>query len=330
MTLSDPALTVAMSVYNNAAYVGAAIDSILAQSFTDFEFLIVNDGSSDGSGAIIEARAGADRRIRVIHQANLGFIASLNRMLAEARAPLIARMDGDDTCTPDRFARQLAFLAAHPDHGAVSCECTFIDAAGNILSPPPIDRPLSHAAIAARLETGPLLNHNAVIYDRGKVQGVGGYRAAYRHAEDYDLWLRLSQVTRLANLPEKLVDYRVYPEQASTRHLVEQTRNAAIAWLAHNERLAGRPDPTQGADTLPGPDELDAVFGPGAKAYVDRRVVERVLYSAPALAGDGWPHFIGHIRQRGADPRLWRATARLLRAGYPRQAGRAALALARG
>jgi glycosyltransferase involved in cell wall biosynthesis len=116
-----------MSVYNNAAHLPAAIESILAQSFGDFEFLIVNDGSSDESGDIIDRYAAGDRRIRAFHQPNLGLIASLNRMLAEARAPLIARMDDDDIALPARFERQLAFLAAHPDHGVVGTWSRCID-----------------------------------------------------------------------------------------------------------------------------------------------------------------------------------------------------------
>ena len=101
--MSAPSLTVAMSVYNNGPYVGEAIDSILGQSFGDFEFMIVNDGSTDETPAVIDDRAVRDSRIRVIHQENRGFIASLNRLFAEARSPWIARMDGDDISHPERL-----------------------------------------------------------------------------------------------------------------------------------------------------------------------------------------------------------------------------------
>ena len=102
-----PRLSVAMSVYNNAAYLPHAIESILAQTFADFEFMIVDDGSTDESGAIIDRFASVDSRIRPIHQDNAGLIVSLNRMINRAQAPLIARMDGDDIALPERFARQV-------------------------------------------------------------------------------------------------------------------------------------------------------------------------------------------------------------------------------
>ena len=140
---------------------------------------------------------------------------------------------------------------------------------------------------------------------RDLVRKVGGYRAVYRHAEDYDLWLRLSQVTRMANLPDDLVSYRVYSGQVSTRHVVEQTRNAAIAWLAHHERVAGRADPVAGRTRAPELEELDALFGLGSAAYVRRRIVNRTLYSVEALTGDGWDALLGYIAEGGSDQRLW-------------------------
>ncbi len=325
-----PAVTVAMAVYNNGPYVGAAIDSILAQSFGDFEFLIVNDGSTDESARVIDERAATDARIRVIHQENRGFIASLNRLFSEARSGWIARMDGDDVSHPERLERQLAFMAAHPDHGVLSCAANLIGPDGARLPKEGGEKPPTHDAVHANLESGPLINHNAALMARDPVLAVGGYRPAYRHCEDYDLWLRLIDRTRFANLPEALVDYRVYPGQVSNRHLVEQARNAAIAWQARLERLAGRPDPTEGLNELPPLAEIDALFGrEGVAAYVRRRVVQRMLYSSDALAGDGRDILIDYIAEAGAEPRLWRAAARLLKAGHPRQSAAVAAALLR-
>jgi glycosyltransferase involved in cell wall biosynthesis len=112
--MNVPAISVAMSVYNNAAFLDQAVESILGQSLSDFEFLIVDDGSNDGSSAILDGYAARDSRIRIIRQENRGLIASLNRLLSEARAPLIARMDGDDISLPERFERQVAFLDVNP------------------------------------------------------------------------------------------------------------------------------------------------------------------------------------------------------------------------
>ena len=339
---ANPAISVAMSVFNGGPYLDEAITSIRAQSFGDFEFLILDDGSTDNSAAIIAAHAAHDSRIRPIFRENRGLVASLNQLVAEARAPLVARMDADDISLPDRFARQMAFLAANPDHGVIGTDCSRIGPDGRELDLPPIPRPLTHAQILANLESGPLLNHNAVIYSREAVLGVGGYRPAFAHAEDYDLWLRLSQVTKLANLPEKLVAYRIYPDQVSSRHLITQAINAAIAWLCHAERLAGRPDPADNAPTassgsasndncakLPAIADLDAVFGPGAAAYARRRIINRTLFAPEALAHEGWDILLAHAHDVGRDPRLWRLAGRMLRAGLPMAAGKLGVTLLR-
>ena len=328
--MSVPTITVAMSVYNNAPYVGEAIDSILSQSLGDFEFVIVNDGSTDGSGDVIDARARTDPRIRVIHQENRGFVASLNRLFGEARAPWIARMDGDDVSLPDRLARQMAFIAENPGHAVVGCDAYLIGPDGERLAKEGGAKPSSHEAIHANLESGPLINHNAAMIAREPVLALGGYRPAYRHCEDYDLWLRLIDTGRFANIAEELVAYRVYPGQVSNRHLVEQAANAAIAWQARLERLAGRPDPTDSLEQLPPLSGIDALFGrTGVAGYVRRRVVERMLYSPEALAGDGFAILLDHIAERGSQPRYWRAAARLLRAGEPGKAAGVARALLR-
>ena len=324
---ASPAISVAMSVYNGGPYLDAAIHSIRSQTFADFEFLILDDGSTDDSASIIAAHAASDARIRPIFRENRGLVASLNQLVAEARAPLVARMDADDISLPDRFARQMAFLVANPGHGVIGTDCSRIGPDGQELALPPIIRPLTHEQILANLESGPLLNHNAVIYERDAVLAVGGYRPAFAHAEDYDLWLRLSQVTRLANLPEKLVAYRIYPGQVSDRHLIEQAINASIAWLCHAERQAGRADPAASTASLPTIDTLDAVFGQGAATYARRRIINRTLYAPEALAHDGWEILLGHARETKADPRLWRLAGRMLRAGLPLHAGRLGMAL---
>ncbi len=326
--MTAPLVSVVMSVWNDEAYVGQAIDSILTQSEGRFEFLIVDDQSADASARVIAEWAARDPRIAILPAGPKGRVAALNRLIAAAKAPLIALMDSDDICRPERLAMQMAFLTEHPDHVAVSCECDKIDARGAALERPPIDRPLTHEGLVANFEDGPLLNHNAVLIRREALQAIGGYRPAYRHAEDYDLWLRLADVGKLANLPDKLVSYRIHDNQVSTANLAEQTANAAIAWLARCERLAGKPDPTAGLTALPALGHIDAVFGTGSAAYIRRRIVERCLYAPEVLAGDGWPALLGHIRETAPAPHLWRASLRLLTAGKPVHAARSALALA--
>lgn len=316
-------------MYNAAATLAAAIESVQAQTFGDFEFLILDDGSSDDSLAMAQGFAAHDPRIRVIAMPRQGLVSSLNQLFAQARAPLVARFDADDVCMPQRLERQVAFLAEHPDHGLVASETTFIDAAGAPAPNPPIHRPLAHEAILAELEHGPILCHSAVMVRTDLVRQAGGYRASYLHAEDYDLWLRLASQTRMANLPECLLAYRVTPGQVSTRHVVTQARNAGIAWLAHRARQQSGRDPTDGLAALPALDQLDTMFGPGSAAYVRQRMIDRLIYAPDRLAGEAWPALAGHIADVGAQPRLWRTALRLLRAGHPLRAAQTALALVR-
>lgn len=325
-----PRVSVVMSVFNNAAFLPAAIESILAQSFTDFEFLILNDGSTDSSQAVIDRFAAADPRIRPLHQDNRGLVASLNRLVKEARAPLLARMDGDDIALPERFERQLAFLAAHPDHGAVGTWAQDIDEQGRPRASAGRDQPTSHAALLDQLEEGQLLCHPSVMMDRDLVLRVGGYRAAYPHCEDYDLWLRLSEHTLLCSIPERLLLYRHSDRQVSTQHVLAQQLGAAIAFAAHCERIAGRPDPTDGLSAPPPLDQLDALFDrPGLGRAIRARVAPRIVYSATALDGEGYGMLLDHLREGGARQGLWRTAARLVKMGQPARALRLAAALAR-
>ena len=330
--MPSPAISVAMSVYNGERFLSEAIESVLAQSWRDFEFLLLDDGSNDGSLAIMQRFAALDPRIRVIARENRGLVASLNQLLAEARAPLIARMDADDVCLPERFARQIGFFAANPQHGVVGSLTDDIDERGQPYAMVPINHPLTHAAFLERIESrGQLLAHPTVMYRRDVVLRVGGYHAAFRHCEDYDLWLRLAHRTRIANLPEQLLRYRHYADQVSNRHALEQQIGVAVSHVAYQERMAGRPDPTATLDQLPPIDQLDALFGrPGIASEVRGRVARALLYSRSALSGQGFDLLMSHVEEGGRGSELWRTAARLVRFGQPSRALRLAAALASG
>jgi glycosyltransferase involved in cell wall biosynthesis len=328
-SMTTPRISVAMSVYNNAPYLSHAIESIVAQTFADFEFLIINDGSTDESGAIIDRFAASDSRIVPIHQPNAGLIVSLNHMVEIARAPLIARMDGDDIALPERFERQVAFLDANPGIGVLGTGCTVIEENG---------RPSTHRfenvttteAILDDLQNGPPLCHPSVMMRRDAVRSVGGYHRAYTHCEDYDLWLRLSEHVRMANLPDRLLLYRHSATQVSNRHAYIQKIGAAVAWQAHLERLAGRPDPTESLDTLPPMAELDALFGRhGVYRAVRQKVALGIVYTPAALRGEGFELMLEHVRDGGSTAGLWRTVIRLLTLGEPLRATRLAGALVR-
>lgn len=328
--MPTPAISVVMSVYNGERFLALAIESVLAQDFRDFEFLIVDDGSTDSSPEIISRYAATDSRIRPILRENRGLIASLNEMIEAARAPIIARMDADDICRPHRFSRQIAFLAAHPDYGVVGSWSEDIGEEGEALFRTGMaDHPLTHEDMLIAIENGgQLICHPAAMYRRDVVRSVGAYHAAFRHCEDLDLWLRLTGATKLGNIPERLLRYRRYPGQVSSRHATEQQIGTAVARAAWRERQAGRPDPTETLKQLPPIDELDALFG---RSGISRQVREQVAlglrYSASAMRDEGFDLLMNHLRDGGRRDGMWRTVARLVRFGEPIRALRLAATL---
>ena len=200
---ADPKVTVLMPVYNAEAYLREAMDSILAQTLTDFEFLIIDDGSTDSSAGIV--RSYTDRRIRLVqNERNLKLAATLNRGLALARGEYVARMDADDISLPERLARQVAFMDAHP---AVGISGTWAEAFGEARFSMP--NPTDSERIRAKLLFDSALVHPAVILRPTLLAQHGlAYRDLYP-IDDYDLWQRAARVFPLANLPEALLRYRV-------------------------------------------------------------------------------------------------------------------------
>jgi GT2 family glycosyltransferase len=319
--MSDPALSVAMSVYNGASHLALAIESILTQTYADFEFLILNDGSSDASADIIDRYAARDPRIRPIHRDNRGLIASLNQLVEESRAPLIARMDADDISMPERFAKQMAFMAANPAYGVVGTWTSDIDEHGAPFAVSGADHPTDHEAFIASIGHISMLCHPSVMMRRNLVLSAGGYHNAFKHCEDYDLWLRLASVTKLCSLPERLVQYRHWSNQVSNRFAYTQQIGAAVSYLAYLERSAGRADPTASIEALPPVDKLDTLFGRAGFADAVRgRVAPSIIYSQAALKGDGFPLLLDYIHGGGQAPGLWRTVARLMRFREPAKA----------
>lgn len=205
--MHEPLVSVVMPVYNAGRFLSVAVNSIVEQTFRDWEMICVNDGSTDGSGKLLDHFALKDNRIRVVHQPNTGIVGALNRGCELARGPLICRMDSDDISIPERMEKQLAFLRRSPHCVAVGGSILEIDTDGDPLCCSRL--PQGHADIEQNLlnrRTG--LYHPTTMIRTEALRAVGGYRIEYQWVEDHDLWLRLAQRGQLANLNEVVLCYR--------------------------------------------------------------------------------------------------------------------------
>jgi glycosyltransferase involved in cell wall biosynthesis len=224
--MSAPALSVLMPVYNGAAYLAESIDSILAQTFADFELIIVNDGSTDRSEKILRDYERRDGRIKIISRPNTGIVGALNDGLAVCNADLVARMDADDVSLSERFATQLRYLNENPDCVCVGSRVIGIDPCGCELFRS--EHKSTHKEIDQELLNGVgwAIVHPAAMLRRAAIEQVGGYRKEFQWVEDLDLFLRLAEHGRLANLDQMLLKYRQHTES------VNRTRAAQQAQLA--------------------------------------------------------------------------------------------------
>lgn len=204
-----PLISVVMPVYNARRYLAEAIESVLAQTLDDFEFICVDDGSTDGSSAILSDYARRDARVRIVSRPNTGVWKALNDGIEASRGKLIARMDADDVSLPQRFEKQVAFLDAHPEVVAVGCPVLIIDADGAPLREMPHPPRLTHDEIDSAHLTGggQVFFHPTLLFRRDALEQVGLYRN-WPAAQDLDLFLRLAEIGKLANIPDVLLKYR--------------------------------------------------------------------------------------------------------------------------
>ena len=228
-----PKISVLLPIYNALPYLREALESILNQSFGDFEVLALDDSSTDGSSEYLDSVN--DPRLRVLHLAKAGYTTNLNIGLENARAEIIARMDADDVSLPTRFEKQYSFLETNPGHVACSCLVRAIDEAG--LLGHIWDYPLEDEAIRFALLHHNPISHPGSMFRRDAALQVGGYRPEYEPSEDYDFWCRMSRVGRLANLSEVLVHYRIHPRSVSVSRRELQIDATRRARVGHAVRL---------------------------------------------------------------------------------------------
>lgn len=212
-----------MSVYNGQDYIRRAVDSILQQTFADFELIVIDDGSTDDTWLILSEAAANDRRLRLLrNDRNLGQTASMNKLWPLMRGDYVNRHDADDISLPDRYAQQVAFLEANPAIGLVSCLVEVIDQTGQVLDRDPYASPLDNDSIQAILLDHNCLCQGSVMFRRNCLELVGSYDENLKWTEDYDLWLRLVEVTQVAKLPGRFYQYRHHPASISHTHRAEQ------------------------------------------------------------------------------------------------------------
>ncbi len=235
-----PEISVVMSVYNGQPFLSEAVDSILNQSFHNYEFIIINDGSTDGSTKILQQYAAIDTRIVLIEQENKGLITALNTGLEKAKAPLIARMDADDIALPHRLEVQRNYMHSYKNIDLLGSAVTVIDEQGQPSKT--ITYPRTGPALDQYIyERGSPVAHPAVMMRREAVIDLGGYRDAYKHAEDYDLWLRMHKHGVIDNLNEVLLMYRHHRNKISVKHAYDQALISVVA--RHASKVD--PDPTR-------------------------------------------------------------------------------------
>jgi glycosyltransferase involved in cell wall biosynthesis len=286
-----------MSVYNGLPWLTDAVESVLSQSFSDFEFIIVDDGSTDGSLEVIQAFVERDARIRLVSRPNKGLIFSLNEAASLARAPLLARMDADDVCHPTRFERQVQAFNSRPGLIALGTSVRCIKANGEQIDTQG-KPPIGEEAMRAAFDEGTgFIGHPTLMMRREAFEATGGYRAAYLHAEDLDLLYRLSFIGTLDNLPEALLDYRIHDRNVSVLHALSMQMMGSLINLLARIRANEGID-LSGLATEPATLEtIDSVYRrPGlARQVAVRMMHERYVGWPVALQGEALEHIISTL-----------------------------------
>lgn len=270
-------VSVLMPAYNAARHIAQAIESVLAQTHADFEFIIINDGSTDGTRAIVENYVQRDQRIRLLNQSNKGPGAAMNVGLNTAKHEWIVVMHADDVMLPHRIERQLAFVQEHPEIAVASSFVYNINDAGTVIAK--FESPLvSKQAVEETLRRNDIIgfHHPAVIMRKAIVQELGGYRETLQTNEDIDLWNRVAERGYLILVqPEFLLKYRIHASAASiakSRLVQLQLRWVKSCMVARRNRL---PEPSW-EEFL----EERSLLSPLKRLAQERKELAKVLYKA--------------------------------------------------
>jgi glycosyltransferase involved in cell wall biosynthesis len=232
--MSAPGISILIAVRNGERFIDAALSSLARQSYKNFEIILVDNGSCDGTSGIIDAWTQREPRLRAFRHQRVGLAGSLNYAASMACAPLLARLDADDLALPTRLDAQRAWMRQNPRVGVAGSFANLIDTKGRVLGI--VRHPVGDADIRRSLRSGCPFVHSSVIMRRSAFEAAGGYREGLRVSEDFDLWTRMAEAAELANVPEVLVAYRVHARSMSSRQPARMAVASACVIAAREAR----------------------------------------------------------------------------------------------
>ena len=306
---SAPEVSVVMSVFNGADALPRTLHSVLSQEGADFEFIVIDDGSSDASGRILDEWAASHPRLRVIHQHNTGLTRALIRGCAEARGEFIARQDCGDVSLPGRLAAQVAVLRARSEVVAVSCHTGFVGPGHEPLYTVEFDEQRLNEGLREGVSgrfVGPS-HHGSMMFRRSDYEAAGGYRAVFHFAQDLDLWTRLIERGPFAVVHQALYEAMLEPRSISGTQTQEQQRLAALIAGATCARRTGSDEAAYLAEA--------ATIRPVRRGELHRRVALGHYFIGSCLRHTNPRAAGGYFRLAlASNPWLWRARLRWLQA----------------
>lgn len=236
-----PQVSVVMVTRNVERYLQEAIDSVLEQTFSELELIVVDFGSTDGSKEICAQAAANDPRVRFSEIPTCSLVEARNAACSLARGEFLAVMDADDVSLPHRLESEIRYLREHPAVGVIGGAAEWVDERGRKLFV--VDFACDDQAIKDVLRTNCPYCHSASVLRRDLFLKVGGYRRVFTVTHDYDLWARVAEHTQCANLSDVVVKYRVHGSQISLRRLKQQTYAALAVQASSRARQTGQADP---------------------------------------------------------------------------------------
>ncbi len=274
----SPKISVLMPVFNGAQYLRSAIDSVRSQTFENWELLCIDDGSSDCSREIVKSISHLDARVQLVALEHQGIVPALNEGVRRSHAEFIARLDSDDLASPDRFAQQLDWLAIHPNLAMIGGGYETIDVDNNVWK---VQQPSSSPSETKQaLLQNNCMAHSAVMVRRSVLAKFSGpYRSHFPLAEDYDLWLRISEEHELGNCPSVVLKYRRDLQNVSPARIIQQTLSTLAVQHSHQCRLRGESDPAERWHEV----DFATLVSLGISPNVVKAAIRRILLSEARL-----------------------------------------------